>query len=34
MPLPVRKDWNIGIVGFGEFARRAHLPDYQRPGGR
>ena len=32
MPLPARKDWNIGIVGFGEFAQRAHVPDYQKAG--
>src|SRR2546423_12761845 len=32
MPLPMRKDWGIGMVGFGEFARRAHAPDYQRAG--
>ena len=32
MPLPKRKDWRIGIVGFGEFAQRAHAPDYKQAG--
>ena len=32
MPLPTRKDWAIGMVGFGEFARRAHAPDYRKAG--
>ena len=32
MPLPKRKDWRIGIVGFGEFAQRAHAPDYKAAG--
>jgi predicted dehydrogenase len=32
MPLPARKGWRIGMVGFGDFARRAHAPDYQRAG--
>jgi predicted dehydrogenase len=32
MPLPRRKDWRIGMVGFGEFARRAHAPDYRAAG--
>lgn len=27
-PLPKRTDWGIGMVGFGEFAQRAHAPDY------
>lgn len=32
IPLPKRKDWGIGIIGFGEFARRVHAPDYQMAG--
>jgi predicted dehydrogenase len=32
MPLPKRRNWSIGMVGFGDFARRAHAPDYQQAG--
>jgi predicted dehydrogenase len=32
MPLPKRRDWGIGMIGFGEFAQRAHVPDYQAAG--
>lgn len=32
MPLPRRKDWRIGMIGFGEFAQRAHAPDYVAAG--
>jgi predicted dehydrogenase len=32
MPLPRKTNLGIGIVGFGGFARRAHLPDYQAVG--
>jgi predicted dehydrogenase len=32
MPQPKRKGWGIGMVGFGEFARRAHAPDYAAAG--
>ena len=32
IPLPRRSDWRIGMIGFGEFARRAHAPDYKAVG--
>jgi len=32
MPLPKRKDWRIGIVGFGGIARGAHAPAYKEVG--
>jgi predicted dehydrogenase len=32
IPLPKRKDWRIGIVGFGGIARGAHAPAYQDAG--
>jgi len=32
IPLPKRKDWRIGIVGFGSIARGAHAPAYQNAG--
>ena len=32
IPLPKRKDWRIGMVGFGGIARGAHAPSYQSVG--
>jgi len=32
IPLPQRKDWRIGIVGFGGIARGAHAPAYRDAG--
>jgi predicted dehydrogenase len=32
MPLPKRKDWSIGMVGFGGIARGSHAPAYQSAG--
>jgi len=32
IPLPKRKDWRIGIVGFGGIARGAHAPAYRDAG--
>jgi predicted dehydrogenase len=32
IPLPVRNNRGIGMIGFGEFAQRAHAPDYQALG--
>ncbi len=32
IPLPKRRDWGIGIVGFGGIARGAHAPAYQSVG--
>jgi len=32
IPLPKRKDWAIGMVGFGGIARGAHAPAYQSAG--
>jgi predicted dehydrogenase len=34
MPLPKRKDWRLGLVGFGGIARMAHAPAYQSQGWR
>src|SRR5258705_1678286 len=28
IPLPTRKNWGIGMIGVGEFAQRAHVPDH------
>lgn len=32
MPMPKRKDWRIGIIGFGGIARGAHIPAYKEVG--
>jgi predicted dehydrogenase len=32
LPLPKRKDWGIGMVGFGGIARGAHIPAYNEVG--
>jgi predicted dehydrogenase len=32
IPLPERRDWRIGIVGFGGIATWAHVPAYQQAG--
>ncbi len=32
MPMPKRKDWRIGIIGFGRIARGAHIPAYKEVG--
>jgi len=32
LPLPKRRDWAIGMVGFGGIARGAHVPAYQGVG--
>jgi predicted dehydrogenase len=34
IPIPRRREWNIGMVGFGRFAQRAHAPDYLALGWR
>lgn len=32
MPLPKRRDWRIGVVGFGGIARSSHAPAYRSQG--
>ena len=32
IPLPKRKDWRIGMVGFGSIARGGHVPSYRDVG--
>ncbi len=32
IPMPGRKDWRIGMVGFGGIARGAHFPSYREAG--
>ncbi len=32
IPLPERKDWRIGMVGFGGIARGGHAPSYRDVG--
>jgi predicted dehydrogenase len=32
IPLPVRRDWRIGLVGFGGIAIWSHVPAYQKAG--
>lgn len=29
-PMPARRDWGIGMIGFGRIARYAHVPAYRR----
>ena len=31
-PAPQRRDWRIGMIGFGRIARYAHVPAYRRAG--
>ena len=32
LPMPTKKDWRIGIIGFGGIARGAHIPAYKEVG--